>query len=168
MANKTKVNINDIIKGNDTAKAIAKAICAKHGGSFARVRIQSFPKLNAASKKAGYTLRKESDSTTRFGVRYNHISGVKLKEHDPNKANPYEWVVPNRIKRHKENGTYYAVIAPIGKGANTNTTYFLTDPHGNSRIITAEEAKRYTIPSYWNKDKPAVMDVALSNILFIK
>lgn len=166
MAKKT-TTIN--ITGNDHEKAIAKKLCEKRGGQFARIRYMSSVPVNAAYKRQGYTLQKMTDTTTRTGVYYPNIAGVVLSD-GPAKANNFEWVVPNRIKRHKDTGKLYAVVAPISKGNNTKSTFILTDPTGATRSITREEAEEYTIPSYWNKsgDGPKMMNIELGNIKHIK
>ena len=45
----------------------------------------------------------------------------------------------------------------------------LTDGDGNSRVITKEEAKEYSVLSYWKEgDKPAIMNVTRENVLMVK
>lgn len=166
----TKANIN--IVGSDKAKAIARQICDIPRGQFRRWRWTSDVDITAAARKQHITIQKQTITTARTGVKYANIAGVVLKEGNPNRTSNYEWVkgAENYIKYNRKTGRYYAVIAPIAKGHNTKVEYILTDASGKSRFITAEEAKQYTIASYWKKsgDKPAVITVALDNIKDIK
>lgn len=168
MAKKTTINI----MGSNKAKEIAKQICNIPRGQFRRFRWRSDVDLTAAARKQHITIQKQTITTARTGVKYANIAGVVLKESNPNRTNNFEWVAgaENYIKYNKRTGRYYAVIAPIAKGHNTKVEYILTDANGKSRFITAEEAKQYTIASYWKKsgDKPAVITVALDNIQDIK
>lgn len=163
-----KVN-NIQIKGTQKEKDMAKKLCDIPAGRFFRMRYASDVPLSAAYKKQGYTMQKVVDTTTRTGVKYGNIAGVVLKDDASPKANNWESIVPNRIKHNTNTGKYYAMVAPINEGANTKVTYTLTDPNGNSRPITRDEAKQYTTPSYWKDgNKPAVMTIALGNIQRIK
>lgn len=160
-----KININ----GDQKEKAMAQKICAIPAGRFFRMRYASNVPLAAAYKRQGWTMQKVVDTTTRTGVQYGNIAGVVLKDDCPAKANSYEWIVHNRIKHNTNTGKNYIVVAPISEGSNTKVTYILTNPSGVSRPITRDEAKQYTTPSYWKDgSKPAVMTIALSNILHIK
>lgn len=66
MANKRVIQIN--IKGNQHEKDMAKKLCSIPGGRFFRLRYASNVPLAAAYKKAGYTMQKVVDTTTRTGV----------------------------------------------------------------------------------------------------
>jgi hypothetical protein len=129
-------------------------------------------KMTAESIKNGVTIMKIVDTTTRTGVRYNKIAGVVLNEYPDSyvpKVSNWEWVIPQRVKHNSKTGKDYLVIAPIAKGHNTVVSYILTDGEGNSRVITKEEAKEYSVPSYWKDgDKPAIMNVTLENVLMVK
>lgn len=160
-----KVNIQINIKGSQKEKDMAKKLCSIPGGRFFRLRYASNVPLAAAYRNQGYTMQKVVDTTTRTGIQYDHIAGVVLNDDNSTKANNFEWVVHNRIKHNVNTGKNYAVVAPISEGNNTKVTYILTEPNGNSRPITRDEAKQYTIASYWRDgDKPAVMTIALENI----
>lgn len=160
---KKVIQIN--IKGNQHEKDMAKKLCSIPGGRFFRLRYASNVPLAAAYKKAGYTMQKVVDTTTRTGVQYGHIAGVVLNDDNSTKANNFEWVVHNRIKHNTNTGKNYAVVAPISDGNNTKVTYILTEPNGTSHSITRDEAKQYTTPSYWKDgNKPAVMTIDLNNI----
>jgi hypothetical protein len=162
---KIKISIN----GSQKEKDMAKKLCDIPAGRFFRLRYTSSVPLAAQYKKLGYTMQKMVDTTTRTGVQYGNIAGVVLKDDCPTKANNFEWVVKNRIKHNTNTGKNYAVVAPISEGSNTKATYILTDPRGNSRPITREEAKQYTTPSYWKDGtKPPVVTIALENIQHIK
>lgn len=161
-----------VINGTDAEKAIAKKLLSKKPGAFFRMRTETPVTLAKPYRDQNYSMTKRTDRTVRSGVKYSHISGVVLNEGGSDKKDKYVWVkgAEHYIQRHSENGHYYAVVAPISKGHNTTVDYVLTDPRGNSRIITAEEAKNYTNPSYWNKGgkKPPVQTIHLANIKLIK
>lgn len=151
---------------------LLEAIKAIPGGRFFRVRYMTKVKMTAESIKNGVTIMKIVDTTTRTGVRYNKIAGVVLNEYPDSyvpKVSNWEWVIPQRVKHNSKTGKDYLVIAPIAKGHNTVVSYILTDGEGNSRVITKEEAKEYSVPSYWKDgDKPAIMNVTLENVLMVK
>jgi hypothetical protein len=151
---------------------ILEAIKAIPGGRFFRVRYMTKVKMNAESVKNGITVIKIVDTTTRTGVKYKNIAGVVLNEYPDSyvpKVSNWEWVIPQRVKHNSKTGKDYLVIAPIAKGHNTHVSYVLTDGDGNSRVITKEEAKEYSVASYWKDgDKPAIMNVTLENVLMVK
>lgn len=154
-------------------EAIIKKVSEIPAGRFFRVRYTTKVKLKAEYEKQGYSILKIVDTTTRTGVKYKNIAGVKLNdypdEYEPKKTN-WEWVVKDRIKHNTKTGKDYLVIAPIGKGSNTVKSYVLTTPEGVSNIIPECDVKNtYTVESYWkNGDKPAVMNVTLENVLLVK
>lgn len=169
---KNNQGIEVVINGTDAEKAIAMKLLSKKRGAFFRLRTETPLTLKKAYRDQDYSMTKRTDSTVRSGVKYTHIAGVVPAESGSNRTNNYEWVpgAENYIKRHTENGHYYAVVAPISEGHNTTVSYILTDPHGDSRIITREEAENYTNPSYWNKSgkKSFVRTINLANIKLIK
>ncbi len=142
------------------------------GGRFFRVRYMTKVKMTAESLQKGLTIIKIVETTTRTGVKYKNIAGVVPNEYPDSyvpKETNWEWVIPQRVKHNNKTGKDYLVIAPIEKGHNTHVSYVLTDADGNSRIITKEEAKEYSVSSYWRDgDKPAVMNVTLENVLLVK
>ena len=153
-------------------QAIIKKISEIPAGRFFRVRYITKVKVKAEQEKQGITLFKVVDTTTRTGVKYKNIAGVKLNdypdEYEPKKTN-WEWVVKDRIKHNTKTGKDYIVIAPIGKGSNTHVEYVLTDGEGVSSVRTKEEIIDYVIPSYWKDgEKPSVMNVTLENVLMVK
>lgn len=168
-----KINVTNKIPTNfvcsDTELTIARKLCTIPAGRFFRLRYASSVKLAAEYKRQGYTLQKVTDTTARTGVYYPNIKGVALKDGGCTGNSNEEWVVPNYIKRNTKTGKNYAVIAPISKGNNSKSTFILTDPHGNTKTITRDEARQYAVPSYWNRDnKPAVMTIELGNVKTIK
>ena len=167
MATRQVIHVN--ITGTEDEKRMARALCSIPAGRFFRLRYRSDVRLASEYKNQGYTMHKVVDTTTRTGVKYSHIAGVVLNDGNSTRANNYEWVVCNRIKRNANTGKHYAVVAPIREGHRTKVTYILTEPNGISRPITRNEAMQYTIPSYWNSgDRPPVMNIELSHILRIK
>ena len=145
-------------------EAIIKRISEIPAGRFFRVRYITKVKVKAEYENQGISIFKIVDTTTRTGVKYKNISGVKLNdypdEYEPKKTN-WEWVVKDRIKHNTKTGKDYIVIAPIGKGSNTRVEYVLTDNEG-SAVRTKEEIESYVIPSYWKDgEKPSVMNVLL-------
>lgn len=151
---------------------LVEAIKAIPGGRFFRVRYMTKVTMSAESRKAGITIMKIVDTTTRTGVKYQNIAGVVLNEYPDSyvpKVSNWEWVIPQRVKHNTKTGKDYLVIAPIAKGHNTHVSYVMTDGEGNSQIITKEEAKKYSVPSYWKEsEKPAIMNVTLENVLMVK
>jgi hypothetical protein len=152
-------------------EAIIKRVSEIPAGRFFRVRYITKVKVKAEYEKQGISIFKIVDTTTRTGVKYKNISGVKLNdypdEYEPKKTN-WEWVVKDRIKHNTKTGKDYIVIAPIGKGSNTRVEYVLSDNEG-SAVRTKEEIESYVIPSYWKDgEKPAVMNVTLENVLLVK
>ena len=151
-------------------EAIIKKISEIPAGRFFRVRYITKVKVKAEYEKQGITIFKIVDTTTRTGVKYKNIAGVKLNdypdEYEPKKTN-WEWVVKDRIKHNTNTGKDYLVIAPIGKGSNTHVEYVFTDNEG-SAIRMKEEIEEFVTKSYWKDDKPAIMNVTLENILLVK
>lgn len=154
-------------------EAIIKRVSEIPAGRFFRVRYITKVKLKSEYEKQGYSILKIVDTTTRTGVKYQNIAGVELKdkfEDKQSKTNNWEWVVKDRIKHNTKTGKDYLVIAPISKGSNTVKSYVLTIPEGVSNTIPECDVKNtYTVPSYWKDgEKPAVMNVTLENILWVK
>lgn len=151
---------------------LLEAIKAIPGGRFFRVRYMTKVSMSAEYAKKGITIMKIVDTTTRTGVKYQNISGVVLNQYPDSyvpKISNWEWVIPQRVKHNTKTGKDYLVIAPISKGHHTKVSYVLTSGDGESRIITKEEAKLYSIPSYWKEsEKPAIMNVTLENVLMVK
>ena len=152
-------------------EAIIKKISEIPAGRFFRVRYITKVKVKAEYEKQGITIFKIVDTTTRTGVKYKNIAGVKLNdypdEYEPKKTN-WEWVVKDRVKHNTKTGKDYLVIAPISKGSNTKVEYVFTDNEG-SAVRLKEEIEGFVIPSYWkDSEKPAVMNVTLENILLVK
>ena len=154
-------------------EAIIKKVSEIPAGRFFRVRYTTKVKLKAAYEKAGYSILKIVDTTTRTGVKYQNIAGVELKdkfEESQPKASNWEWVVKDRIKHNTNTGKDYLVVAPIKKGSNTIVSYVFTTPDGITNTIPECDVKStYSVPSYWkNGDKPAVMNITLENVLMVK
>lgn len=150
---------------------IIKKIKSIPGGRFFRVRYISKVKMAADAEKEGISIFKIVDTTTRTGVKYNNIEGVTPTTYPEDKkirVNNWEWVIKNRIKHNTKTGKDYLVIAPIGKGAHTVTTYILTDNDGYTRIVDEDEVKMYAVASYWKEEKPTIMNVTLENVLLVK
>lgn len=152
-------------------EAIIKKISEIPAGRFFRVRYISKVKVKAEYEKQGISIFKIVNTTTRTGVKYKNIKGVKLTdypdEYEPKKTN-WEWVVKDRVKHNTKTGKDYIVIAPISKGSNTQVEYVFTDNEG-SAVRLKEEIVDFVIPSYWRDgDKPAVMNVTLENVLLVK
>ena len=150
---------------------IIKKVSEIPAGRFFRVRYITKVKVKAEYEKQGITIFKIVDTTTRTGVKYKNIAGVKLNDYpddyEPKKTN-WEWVVKDRIKHNTKTGKDYLVIAPISKGSNTKVEYVLSDNEG-SAVRMKEEIKDLVVPSYWKDgEKPAVMNVTLENVLMVK
>ena len=152
-------------------EAIIKRVSEIPAGRFFRVRYTTKVKLKAEYEKQGYSILKIVDTTTRTGVKYKNIAGVKLNdypdEYEPKNTN-WEWVVKDRIKHNTKTGKDYLVIAPISKGSNTKVEYVLTDNEG-SAVRMKEEIEGLVVPSYWKTgDKPVIMNVTLENVLTVR
>ena len=151
-------------------EAIIKKVSEIPAGRFFRVRYITKVKVKAEYEKQGISIFKIVDTTTRTGVKYTNIAGVKLNdypdEYEPKKTN-WEWVVKDRIKHNTKTGKDYLVIAPIGKGSNTRVEYVLTDNEG-SAVRTREEIENFVVPSYWKTEKPLIMNVTLENVLLVR
>ena len=152
-------------------ETIIKKVSEIPAGRFFRVRYITKVKVKAEYEKQGISIFKIVDTTTRTGVKYKNIAGVKLNDYPDDKEpkkTTWEWVVKDRIKHNTKTGKDYLVIAPIGKGSNTRVEYVLTDNEG-SAVRTKEEIESYVISSYWKDgEKPAVMNVTLENVLLVK
>ena len=150
-------------------EAIIKKVSEIPAGRFFRVRYISKVKVKAEYEKKGITLFKIVDTTTRTGVKYSSL----IDKHNMNeypateKTNNWEWVVKDRIKHNTNTGKDYLVIAPIDKGSNTRVEYVLSDNEG-SAIRTKEEIVNFVVKSYWDKDKPTIMNITLDNVLLVK
>lgn len=150
---------------------IIKKIKSIPGGRFFRVRYISKVKMNADALNKGITIFKIVDTTTRTGVKYNNIEGVtptSYPEDKEPKITNWEWVVKDRIKHNTKTGKDYLVIAPIGKGAHTVTTYVMTDGDGVTSIVDKHIVEMFAVPSYWKDEKPVIMNVTLENVLLVK
>lgn len=152
-------------------EAIIKMVSEIPAGRFFRVRYLSKVRIKSDYEKQGYSLFKLVDTTTRTGVKYKNIKGVKINEHPEEytpKTSNWEWVIKNRIKHNTKTGKDYLVVAPINRGNNTITTYVLTTPEGVTNTIDKAAAEIYAVPSYWKEEKPAIMNITLENILLVK
>lgn len=150
---------------------IIKKIKSIPGGRFFRVRYISKVKMAADAEKEGISIFKIVDTTTRTGVKYTNIEGVTPSAYPEDKelkVSNWEWVVKDRIKHNTKTGKDYLVIAPIGKGAHTVTTYIMTDDDDNTTIVDKDTVKMYAVASYWKDEKPAIMNVTLENVLLVK
>ena len=150
---------------------IIKKIKDIPGGRFFRVRYISKVKMAANAEKEGISIFKIVDTTTRTGVKYNNIKDVTPtnypESYEPKKSN-WEWIVKDRIKHNTATGKDYLVIAPIGKGANTITTYIMTAKDGTTSVVNKDTVKMYAVASYWDNEKPNIMNVTLENILSVR
>lgn len=151
-----------------TAKIVDK-IKSIPNGQFFRIRYISKCKMNAENSNKGYTLFKIVDTTTRTGCKYDSVKGdSRGYEGTDLKTSPYEWVVKNKIKRHKETGKEYVVLCPVKKAAHSRVSYILTTPEGITNTVDELTARLYTVESYWRTDYSKYIQVSLDNILLIK
>lgn len=164
-------NVSTDFPGSEAEKAIAQQLINIPAGQFARFSYTTLVPLAARYKNAGYKIICETETTARTGVFYPNINGVTPSASGSGKADVYEWIVPNYIKRHKETGALYAVIAPIAKGNNCKKTYRLIEPgKAAMKRISYEEVLQYTTASYGNRKghRPPVIQVSLENMRVIK
>lgn len=144
-------------------KTIREKIAEMPAGRFFRVNYATELPLKAKYKNQGMVIRKYTTITTRTGVKYSNIEGVIPSEN--NKPSYYEWVIKNKIKRNINNNKEYVQFAPITKGSNRITKYWVYSPEGTENI---KDIGEYVIPSYFTKkDAPKVITVKLDNILWV-
>lgn len=144
-----------------------------NNGVFTRVRYKSdmTSKLKAAYRNDGYSVEKITETTARTGCNYGNIHNVIIKKANGTLGNSnkdiYEWIVPNKIKRHKEKGTEYLVMDTIPlKQSHTNTKYIVRK--GNSATVTDNfnNIVEMFVPSATKQgDRPDVMTIKMENIL---
>ena len=153
---------------------VRNEIINRKAGTLTKVVIKSdmTSKLNAASKHNGYRVEKITEMTCRVGIDYNNIKSVKerkaemVEQSTRQYTNPYEVVVKNRIKKHKDTGVEYAILAPNPK-SKAKTKYVII--HGSDvRTVDqlSEEDKKLFQPSAFAEHKQAeIMTVKLENII---
>lgn len=145
---------------------VMTAIGATKSGTFTRINYLSYPKVRAEFR--GYTVEKETETTTRFGCKYGNLGAVKTNggpSGRPDYAEPIDST--NRVYRNKKSGELYLQLEPIKHNANTRTKYTAIDSLGNRKEITADAARQYCTPSSFGGVKPDVIRVKVKNIVSI-
>ena len=149
---------------------IVKQIEEIPNGRFFRMKYLTKLPVKAEYSKQGVVILKIVETTARTGVAYNKIKSViekmtgKTREE---KENNWEWIIHNKIKYNTNTKKSYFVIAPIKKGSNTDRIYILSE-RNNVRVVAEDEIKDYVNDSYWSdKEKPAVQNITLENVLTI-
>ena len=141
-------------------------------GRFFRMKYLTKLPVKAEFANDGVVVMKIVETTCRTGASYTKIRSVieKMKYQSPKdsaSANNCEWTIPNKVKFNPRTKKSYLVVAPIKKGSNTSKTYILS-PRGVVRLVDENCIKNYICKSYWNEeDYPAIMNIALENILTI-
>lgn len=142
---------------------IMTAIGATKSGAFTRINYLSYPKVRAEFR--GYTVEKETETTTRLGCKYGNLASVKANggpSGRPDYAEPIDDT--NRIYRNKKSGELYLQLEPIHDNANTRVKYTVIDVNGNRQAITQDMARQYCTPSSFGGHKPDVIRVKVKNI----
>lgn len=147
-----------------TLKEIHKVLSVYRPGSFVRVTYKSYPTLTAVSKKDGVILEKVTTTTTRFGCKYSNLDSVKSNTNRTQKSD-YAETADRSIYRKKGSDQLYLQLEPLTKNSNSDVSYFLN----HSTRIDEEEARKYIIKSYFNRNdsKPPVIRVKLENVISI-
>ena len=160
---------------------ILNEIINRKNGVMTRVSYRSdyTKKLSAQSRKEGYTVEKLTATTARVGCNYNNMKAVikrKAESENPPREykNPYEWVVNNKIKVHKEKGTQYLVLGTIpSKQANTKSVYIIKKGATVVDVVEhlSDEYKALFVKSAFPTDKdnkpvrPDVISINLDNVI---
>ncbi|MEE3416421.1 MAG: hypothetical protein VZR53_13750 [Prevotella sp.] len=142
---------------------IFTAINSTKNGTFTRINYVSYPKVRAEFK--GYTVEKETETTTRLGCKYSNLSAVKAKGGvvgRPDYAEPIDNT--NRIYRNKKNGELYLQLEPIHDNTNTVVKYTVIDMDGKRNEITKDVARQYCVASAFSGGRPDVIRVKVNNI----
>lgn len=162
--------------------SVMEALSNIKNGRLARICYQVEIPVKAKYRDAGIKVYKTVEKTVRIGVFYGNIASVKAKtlanafEQAPlKKESPFEWVVPNRIRKHKTNGKEYLQVAYLKKGQHKKenfTVYFYDQIVEVPDKQTFEEYNfhEYVLPSRWtynDKEPTEVQFVSLNNIIRI-
>lgn len=138
-------------------------------GTFMRVTYKSDVNIKSAYKKAGYEVIKFVETTTRTGISYGSVKNNNVIP-TSTKANNYEWDMVNKIRYNTNTEKHYIFVAPIAKGNNTNTRYFVKL---NGTVVYQTNSKQKLIDKYENMlyasngGFPTVQNIAIDNIISI-
>lgn len=128
-------------------------------GTFVRIAYTSDMPVKAAYK--GVTVKKLTITTSRFGVRYGHISGVV-----PTGKIDYATRINDSLYVHNKTDETYLQLAPFKRNntANTRVSYTI-----DGQPASLEDVKELVTPSYFNRsgEKPPVIRVKLKNVISI-
>lgn len=154
---------------NERVKSIINNIPA---GRFFRLCYATKLPLKAENRKAGMSIVKINEITTRTGIDYNKVRDYRVKtRYDYHNENHTKWVLFRKIKYNENNNKYFLVVAPIKRGANRNTYYEVTYPDGTMTFIENldDVYKDMIIPSYFTPSETGgrVINIDIDNILLI-
>ena len=162
--NFTTLSSNQII---DTTKSIIN-------GRMSRISYRSEMPIKAEFKKRGISITKITDTTARFGIKYENIHTVAERRAEgtilPEKAhtNNYSWVIENKISYNSNTNKMYVRATSLPHGANSKYKYILVKD--GTEIITDslnDEMKNFVVNSYWNKSPSEVKNIQFENIVRI-
>lgn len=149
---------------------LTKAFSNKRKGQIIRLQWKSEPKLSAMAKKLGYQVEKITESTVRFGVKYDNIKAVQQRKEatgfirNADYKPWWNWKVPNIIKEHSSKGTLYLTLATLPKNSNSRVKYFVNGAEVSKEALIN---MNIVLPSYWKDSVAEVFDVNIENILKI-
>ena len=162
--------------------SVMEALSNIKNGRLARICYEVEIPLKAKYRDAGIKVYKTVEKTVRIGVFYGNIASVKAKTmvnaYDTvplKKESPFEWVVPNRIRKHKTNNKEYLQVAYLKNGSHKKekfTVYFYDQEVEVPDKQTFEEYNfhEYVLPSRWDyndKEPTEVQFISLNNIIRI-
>lgn len=164
-------------------ESIIEALTEIKNGRLARICYETEIPVKAYYHKAGIRVFKTVEKTVRIGVFYGNIASVKARAlenpHDgatPKKESPYEWIINNRIRKHKTNGKEYLQIAHLKDGSNKKEKFKVCF---GDEIINVKDREtfelynfdEYVYDSHWSYDAtktvPEVQYIALENVIRI-
>ncbi len=115
-------------------------------GRFIRVGYSKELKLLKGWAEKGIRIYKLTETSVRLGVAYGNISTVKArKELEADKpkverANNWEWVIPNKVKFNSNTGKTYLQVASVNGGHNTKHQFLVHDGYNQTwKLYTKEE-----------------------------
>lgn len=167
-----------------TREEIINTLDTIKNGRLARICYETEVPVKAEYRKAGIKVLKTVEKTVRIGIYYGSIASVKAKALEvaqevlpsKKKENPFEWVIKNRIRKHKVNGTEYLQIARLKDGANKKEKFKVIIGADTVYVKDRETFEsynfdEYVLPSHWNYDNTKapseVQYISLDNIVHI-
>lgn len=126
---------------------------------------------NAAARKQGVVVTKESEATVRLGINYSNIKAVKMARAEKGDIPSTRRVwfrhledIPAIIEHLENTEKKYLCMYPIAGGGNPRVKYFI---NGEETTKEALMLSGYVNASEWNKSETAMFTIPLENVRFV-